>query len=140
MSAGVSAPLIYLDTVIVIYAVEGPAPFQARAQNQLAHLLATGHRFAVSDLTRLECHIKPLRLADVALLANYDTFLASSDIVHVPITPVVFRRATAIRAHDRYALGDSLHLAAAGESGCAAFLTNDLALSGFTGLPVQVLP
>jgi len=37
-------------------------------------------------------------------------------------------------------LADSLHLAAAVESGCDRFLTNDARLSAFTAIPVEVLP
>ena len=42
--------LYYLDTNIVIYAVEGQSPFQQRARNHIAALEAAGHRFVVGDL------------------------------------------------------------------------------------------
>ncbi len=35
---------------------------------------------------------------------------------------------------------DALHLAAAVESGCGAFLTNDARLGGFRDLVVEILP
>ena len=47
--------LYYLDTVIVIYAVEGNPADQQRALNHLAALEQAGHRFAISELTRTEC-------------------------------------------------------------------------------------
>ena len=47
--------LYYLDTVVVIYAVEGDAPFRNRALTHISQLEAAGHRFAVSDLTHTEC-------------------------------------------------------------------------------------
>jgi hypothetical protein len=47
--------LYYLDTVIVIYAVEGNPADQGRALNHLAALEQAGHRFAISELTRTEC-------------------------------------------------------------------------------------
>ena len=47
--------LVYLDTCIVIYAVEGQAPFQQRAQGPIAALEAAGDRFLIGDLTRGEC-------------------------------------------------------------------------------------
>ncbi len=46
--------LYYLDTVIVIYAVEGNPTDQQRASNHLAALEQAGHRFAISELTRTE--------------------------------------------------------------------------------------
>ena len=51
----------------------------------------------------------------------------------------VYERATEIRAHHNFKLGDSLHLAAAIERGCQKFLTNDARLSRFPDLVVQVL-
>ena len=48
--------------------------------------------------------------------------------------------ATVIRATYPFKLGDSLHLAAAVESSCDRFLTNDVRLSAFTGIHVEVLP
>ena len=47
--------LYYLDTVIVIYAVEGNPADQRRALTHLAALEQAGHRFAISELTRTEC-------------------------------------------------------------------------------------
>jgi hypothetical protein len=44
--------LYYLDTVIVIYAVEGNPVDQQRALNHLAALEQAGHRFVISEMTR----------------------------------------------------------------------------------------
>jgi len=47
--------LYYLDTVVVIYAVEGNPADQQRALNHLSVLEQAGHRFAIRELTRTEC-------------------------------------------------------------------------------------
>lgn len=47
--------LDYLDTVDVIYAVEGQPPDQLRTLNHLAQLESAGHRFVISGLTQTEC-------------------------------------------------------------------------------------
>ena len=47
--------LYYLDTVIVIYAVEGNPADKKRAKDHLNALEQAGHRFAISELTRTEC-------------------------------------------------------------------------------------
>lgn len=52
--------LYFLDTVIVIYAVEGNPADQQRAINYLAALEQAGHRFAISELTRTECLVPVL--------------------------------------------------------------------------------
>jgi hypothetical protein len=41
--------LYYLDSNIVIYAVEGQPPFQQRARNHIAALESAGHRFVISE-------------------------------------------------------------------------------------------
>jgi hypothetical protein len=42
--------LVYLDTVVCIYAVEGAPAFQVRARARLATMRAAGDRPAISDL------------------------------------------------------------------------------------------
>jgi uncharacterized protein len=132
--------LIYLDSVIVIYFVERLPVFQSRAQARLTTLRAAGDQIAVSELTRLECRVKPIRTGNAAVLADFDSFFAAPDLVHVPLSPAVYERATFIRARYNFRLGDALHLAAAGEGGCNLFLTNDRRLSAFPDITVEVLP
>jgi uncharacterized protein len=132
--------LVYLDTVICIYAVEGAPAFQARARARLVTIRAAGDQPAVSDLTWLECRVKPIRLGNAILLADIEAFLTASDVVRVPMPTKVYERACQVRAVHNHKLADSLHLAAAVESGCGLFLTNDHRLSGFPDIPVEVLP
>lgn len=99
-----------------------------------------GDTTAFSDLSRLECRVKPLRLGATTTLADFDAFFARPDVRLVPITTAVFDRATAIRATHNFKLGDSLHLAAAVEARCDRFLTNDHRLHGFPDITVEVLP
>jgi predicted nucleic acid-binding protein len=132
--------LIYFDSVIIIYLFDHIGPFNVRATNRLAALVAAGDSIAASDLSRLECRVQPIRLGDAAKLAVFDAFFARPDVQLVPITTAVFDRATQLRATHNFKLGDSLHLAAAVEAGCDAFLTNDTRLSRCTEIPVEVLP
>jgi len=132
--------LVYLDSVICIYAVEGIPSFQARALARLTRMRAAGDQAAISDSTWLECQVKPIRLGNVVALADIEAFLTGSDVVRVPMATLVYERACRTRAIHNYKLGDALHLAAAVESGCSLFLTNDHRLSGFPDIPVEVLP
>src|SRR4051812_17303759 len=108
--------LIYLDTCIFIYWVEGPAPFDVRTRTHLATLQAAGHRFAISELTRLECLVKPLGVGDGALLLDYERLFLAPDVMFVSLTAPVFERASHIRGVHAYASGkrysvlDALHL------------------------------
>jgi predicted nucleic acid-binding protein len=106
----------------------------------LQALWAAGDALVVSDLVRLECRVRPIRLGDAARLAVYDRLFASAGLGVAPITPAVFDRATVIRATHNFKLADSLHLAAAVAAGCDGFLTNDHRLSTFTAVAVEVLP
>lgn len=132
--------LVYLDSVICIYAVEGAPSFQARAKARLTAMRAAGDHPAISDLTWLECRVKPIRLGDAAALADMEAFLTASDVVRVLMPTAVYERACRIRAAHNFKLGDALHLAAAVEGGCGLFLTNDYRLSRITDIPVEVLP
>ncbi len=84
--------------------------------------------------------MKPIRLGDAVALADMEAFLNGSDVVRVPLPTSVYERACRIRAVHNYKLADALHLAAAVESGCGLFLTNDHRLSSFPDIPVEVLP
>jgi uncharacterized protein len=132
--------LVYLDAVICIYAVEGTPSFQTRAKARLAVMRTAGDQPAISDLTWLECRVKPIRLGDPLGLADMEAFLNASDVIRTPMPFAVYERACRIRAIHNFKLADSLHLAAAAESGCGTFLTNDRRLSSFLDIPVEVLP
>lgn len=138
--------LVYLDTCIVIYAVEGRAPFQQRAQAHIAALEAAGHRFLISDLTRAECLVHPLGRGDATLLLSYQMFFSSRNLTTRGLIPSIHDRSARIRGRYQYANGrsygliDSLHLSTAIESACDRFLTNDLRLGHFPEIAVEVLP
>jgi predicted nucleic acid-binding protein len=132
--------LYYLDTNIVIYAVEGQPPFQQRARNHVAALENAGHRFVVGELTCTECLVQPLRAGDAALLLDYEQFFSGSHLTTIPLTPRVHRRAAMIRGAYRYRLADAWHLAVAVEQRIDRFLTNDNRLAAFPDIFVEVLP
>ena len=123
-----------------MYFFDYTGPFNTRAVNRIAALRAAGDQIAVSDLSRLECRVKPLKLGDTRKLATYDAFFAQPDVDLMPINTAVFDRATEIRATHNFKLADSLHLPAAVEGGCGRFLTNDTRLASFPDIPVEVLP
>lgn len=125
---------VYLDAAVMIYYIERRAPWYSRV---LTRLTATPVRVVVSDLTRLECRVKPVRTGDAVLLAEFDAAFAAAE--PVPITTAVFDRATEIRAAHGFKTPDALHLAAAVEGGCDVFLTNDHRLDAFTGITVEAV-
>jgi uncharacterized protein len=143
--------LYYLDTVIVIFAVEGNAADQQRSLNHLAALEQAGHRFAISELTRTECLVPTFGPGGGQRLSNFFRFFHEPNLRTLNLTAAVYSRASAIRGGHRYpavppaqprryGLADALHLAAAIEFGCDVFLTNDNHLANFPDIMVEVLP
>jgi predicted nucleic acid-binding protein len=132
--------LIYFDSVIVIYLIDHTGSFQSRAATRLAAMTAAGDQVAVSDLTRLECRVRPIATGDAVKLAGFDAFFARPDVVKVDLSTTVYDRATVLRATYNFRLADALHLAAAIDGGSGLFLPNDARLSRCTNIPIEVLP
>jgi uncharacterized protein len=143
--------LYYLDTVIVIYAVEGNPADQQRALNHLTALEQAGHRFAISELTRTGCLVPVFGLGDGQRLSDFFRFFHGPNLRTLGLTAAMHARASAIRGGHtypaippnppkRYGLADALHLAAAIELGCDVFLTNDNQLANFPDITVEELP
>ena len=59
--------IVFIDSVIVIYLIEGPDAFRVRAKARLAEVTAANDQTATSHLTRLECRVKPISGADPAI-------------------------------------------------------------------------
>jgi predicted nucleic acid-binding protein len=143
--------LYYLDTVIVIYAVEGAPANQQRALNHLAALEQAGHRFAISEFTWTECLVPVFGQGAEQRLSDFFRFFHGPNLRTVSLTAATHTRAAAIRGGQhypaappaqprRYGLADALHLAAAIESGCDVFLTNDNQLANFPDITIEELP
>jgi predicted nucleic acid-binding protein len=131
--------IVFLDTNSVIYAVENPPSWGPKASGRLAALRTGGDSFMISDLTRMECLVGPLRTADATTEGLFRAFFTAGGVQVVPITAAVCDRAARIRATHRFKPMDALQLAAAVEHGAGVFLTNDVRLNTFTDLTVEVL-
>lgn len=132
-------PLIYLDANVVIRLVQGDATTRVPLEARLASSLGVAQSLTTSWLSRLECRSKPLRMNDIATLAQFDVFFAGIEIVLVEVSPAIVERATDIRARYNLKTPDALHYATAVEAGAAVFLTGDRGLSRCSEVPVEVL-
>ncbi len=131
--------MVYLDACPVIYFVEQVPAWVGQVQARIAAYRAAGETLAVSDLTRMECRVGPLKRNDLALLADFDRFFVSAYVQVLRLPSAVYDRAAGIRATYNFKALDALHLGTAQEHGCTRFLTNDARLSRFTGILVEVL-
>ena len=127
---------VYLDTAPVIYTVEQSPEYAAAVDRRLA---ATDIVRVASDLTRLECRVKPIRDGNQELLKDYDDYFREAVAEVVMLSREVIDRATAIRAQYGLKTPDAIHLAAAVVSGCDVFLTNDHRLDRFPHITIQIL-
>jgi predicted nucleic acid-binding protein len=132
--------LVYLDSNILIYAIERSPNFGTRATTHIALLAASGDEFIVSDLTRLECRATPLVRGNRQILTAYDQFFQQRVHAVFQLTTSICDNATVIRGQYNFKTPDCLHLAAALEAGCGKFVTNDLRLNRFTGIAIELLP
>ena len=131
--------LVYCDSVVLIYHLDHVGPLQAKAAARLQALHQRGDRLAISDLTRFECRVGPIKRNDPLMLAAFDRFFASPDVNIVPLTSDVWDKAAEIRASLNLKTADSVHLAAAIVGRCDLFLTNDRQLSRCNEISVEVL-
>lgn len=122
------AARIYWDSCAVIYRVENVAPWAQTIERWLG-VLAPDVGVCVTDLTRMECRLAPVRMGNGELLQRCDDFFARPELVVAELTRGVFDLATHLRAKHRLHAPDALHLAAAIESGCDQFWTNDARLA-----------
>ena len=124
--------LIYLDSCIVIYLIEGSQEVRKRIQQQLSITCQDMHQACVSALTRMECRVLPLRRHDGEILAKFELFFNESGVCFLPINNQVFDLATELRANRNLRTGDALHMATAVIGGCGEFWTNDNRLARAT--------
>ena len=121
--------MIYLDTCLVIYALELPGSAGLAVRQKMAD--HTEQEFAISPLVVMECLVGPVKSRDLHLRAWYQRYLDT--FVSVPLDVSVAVRAAELRADFGLKTADALHLAAAIESGCSELWTNDRRLSGAVG-------
>ncbi|UTT62596.1 type II toxin-antitoxin system VapC family toxin [Microcella humidisoli] len=113
--------MIYLDSCILIYAVEDEGERGRLARQALAD--HADDELVVSPLVVMECLTGPLKRGDLALV---DYYRATLDAVgRTPFDEAVFVRAAELRARHAISTPDALHLAAAQKAACTALWTND---------------
>jgi predicted nucleic acid-binding protein len=127
---------VYLDTAPVIYLVEEVPNYGELVDKRVS--VADVIQVA-SDLTRMECRVKPLREGNTALLHDYDDYFAEVVAEIVVLSHAVIDRATDIRARYGFRTPDAIHLAAAVLSGCDVFLANDYRLQRFPDIAIDVI-
>jgi len=112
---------VYLDTCCVIYLLEDVPVFSEQIRKYMA--VNMDAILCVSLLVRLKALVKPTCDGNIALIADYEIFLA--DQQWLAVGDVEFDRALSLRASHRIKTPDALHLAIAMQHDCVEFWTND---------------
>jgi len=113
--------VIYLDSCLLIYLVEGAPVFATRVvQKMNSHPEAS---FAISPLVEMECLVGPLKTEDAIRQGVFRRLFTG--FVSLPVTRETFEDAAGIRAKYGLKTPDALHLAIARQSKCSSLWTND---------------
>jgi predicted nucleic acid-binding protein len=117
---------IYLDTNIVIFAIESREPWF----NVLRPLFEAFDRGSIraitSELTVAEALAQPIAAGNDDLISRYrELFAFDSSLETVPVNRAILMLAAEIRGRLRLKLVDAIHIATARLTGCNHFLTQD---------------
>src|SRR5436305_13074698 len=85
--------ILFLDTNVLIYALESHVVWGIPAQTRIATAQAAGDSFMISDLVRMECLVLPLRQGNVAVGMQYRAFFDRRDVAVVGGSAAVCDRA-----------------------------------------------
>lgn len=114
----------YLDSSAVIDLIDSESVRHAQAQ---ASLLTLDRNWCTSDLVRLECLVRPLRVKNLKAEVTVRNFLATME--DLEIASESYDEAARLRAEYGLRTPDALHIATAMAHGCQEFWTNDLSFA-----------
>ncbi len=133
---------IFIDTAPYIYQLEG-APDDGLTKRMHAFFKReynAGASFITSTITFEEYLVHPYKEKDDECISRFRKFIKDTLTKVFQIDEGIASRAAKIRAeYMTFKAMDSLQLAAAYESGCDVFLTNDKKLKQFTDLDVVLV-
>lgn len=122
---GTLSRMVYPDTCILIYWLERNLAYLDAIVQRLRPAQNAAPILVFSELTRLECRVKPLQTGNQIQLAGYDRVFSTPGYRFQGLTRDVFDIATELRAAHGLKAPDAIHLAAALHSGCDEIWTND---------------
>ena len=120
---------VYLDSCVVIYLIEGAADIRERISRRLILPGDARPTVVFTDLSRMECRVKPLAARNAATLADYDDFFETPGFVKMALDTAIFDLATELRGRHALKTPDAIHLAAAIASGCVELWSEDRRLA-----------
>ena len=132
--------LVYLDTNVFIYALEGYPAFAEDLTALFEGIDRGDCRAVTSELTLAEALVKPIRDRSAARQQAYEAILTPSRGLAVrAVSREILLDAARIRARSGHRLPDAIHLATAKATRSGLFLTNDKRIAALDELEVAQL-
>jgi predicted nucleic acid-binding protein len=132
--------IVYLDTNIFVYAVEGYEPEEAFLRELFAALDGRAFAATTSEFTLAELLVKPFELGRDDVVSIYIDLVQNSErITVVPVDPAILIEAARQRPTSSILMPDAIHVAAALTLGCDVFLTSDRRLKLPSGIALSLL-
>jgi predicted nucleic acid-binding protein len=131
---------LYTETAPLIYYVEENPTYVAKMDAIIEAIEDKPIEAVSSVITLTEVLTRPLRLGNARLEREYrDILLHSGGFRLLTITARIAESAAALRARYNLRTPDALHIAAAIDVRCDAFLTNDTGIKRVTEIAMLVL-
>jgi predicted nucleic acid-binding protein len=122
--AGVAT--LYVDANILIYLIEGRGETREKVTRILAEATSNGISLATSEITLAECLYGAFKQDNDELASVYRQVLSGDGLMQpIPCHLALFEEAARTGANHSLKLIDAIHVAAALQFECDAFLTND---------------
>lgn len=115
----------YPDACALIYLVEQHPTWGSAVEQLIRPANGAWPVLIFSELTRLECRVKPIKDGNAPLLAAFDHLFATTGYENQALDRTVFELATTLRAQHGLKTPDALHLATAICAGCHEIWTKD---------------
>lgn len=123
---------VFLDTTPLIYFLDNDIHFGEKTKQILESILSEGKTIISSVITEMEYMVYPYRTNNPEKIDAFYDFLTDCDIELKQIDSEIARKASQIRAEYKdFKAMDALQLAAAVQTHCDVFLTNDKQLKQF---------
>lgn len=118
---------VYLDANIFIYAIEGSEEYKEKITALFLRIEETKSIIITSELTLIECLVKPYAKHDQTSISKYEKHIRSTTFLKVKPLPLqLLKKSAQLRAKYKNKLADSIHIATAINENCNVFITNDL--------------
>ncbi|MCC6443955.1 MAG: type II toxin-antitoxin system VapC family toxin [Armatimonadetes bacterium] len=130
-----SSGKIYVDTAILIYAIEGHPLYSPLLHPFWSHVHHRRIQAVTSELALLECLVKPLREGNADLEREFEDALYGPGVALIPVSKTLLKRAARLRAFNpSLRTPDAIHAATAINTQCLGFLANDRRFASVAGL------